>query len=83
MDALAMLREDHRKVRELFRQFEEAQDKATKKAAAETALVELNIHSILEEEISIRLSGARVTAPIRSSSGPSRSTTQPISSWTS
>jgi hemerythrin-like domain-containing protein len=51
MDALAMLREDHRKVRELFRQFEEAPDKATKKAAAETALVELNIHSILEEEI--------------------------------
>jgi hemerythrin-like domain-containing protein len=51
MDALAMLREDHRRVRELFRQFEEASDKATKKAAAETALVELNIHSIVEEEI--------------------------------
>jgi len=51
MDALQMLREDHRKVRELFRQFEEAQDKATKKAVAETALVELNIHAILEEEI--------------------------------
>lgn len=51
MDALAMLREDHRKVRELFRQFEEAQDKATKQAVAETALVELNIHAVLEEEI--------------------------------
>jgi hemerythrin-like domain-containing protein len=51
MDALAMLREDHRKVKELFRQFEEAPDKATKQAAAETALVELNIHAVLEEEI--------------------------------
>lgn len=51
MDALQMLREDHRKVKELFRRFEEAADKATKQAAAETALVELNIHSVLEEEI--------------------------------
>jgi hemerythrin-like domain-containing protein len=51
MDALQMLREDHRKVKDLFRRFEEAQDKATKQAAAETALVELNIHSVLEEEI--------------------------------
>jgi hemerythrin-like domain-containing protein len=51
MDALQMLREDHRRVKELFRQFEEAEDKATKQAAAETALVELNIHAVLEEEI--------------------------------
>jgi hemerythrin-like domain-containing protein len=51
MDALQMLREDHRKVKELFRRYEEAPDKATKQAAAETALVELNIHSVLEEEI--------------------------------
>jgi hemerythrin-like domain-containing protein len=51
MDALQMLREDHRKVKELFRRYEEASDKATKQAAAETALVELNIHSVLEEEI--------------------------------
>jgi hypothetical protein len=51
MDALQMIREDHRRVKELFRQFEEAEDKNTKQAAAETALVELNIHAILEEEI--------------------------------
>jgi hemerythrin-like domain-containing protein len=51
MDALQMLREDHRKVKELFRRYEEASDKATKQAAAETALVELNIHAVLEEEI--------------------------------
>ena len=51
MDALQMLREDHRKMRELFRQFEDAQGTAMKRSIADTALVELNIHSVLEEEI--------------------------------
>jgi hemerythrin-like domain-containing protein len=51
MDALAMLREDHRKVRELFRQFEEAESTAMKKAIGDTILVELNIHSVIEEEV--------------------------------
>ena len=51
MDALAMLREDHRKVRELFRQFEEADNNAMKKAIGDTILVELNVHSVIEEEV--------------------------------
>jgi len=51
MDALAMLREDHRKVRELFRQFEEADNSAMKKAIGDTILVELNVHSVIEEEV--------------------------------
>ena len=51
MDALQMLREDHRKMRELFRQFEDAEGTSMKRAIADTALVELNIHSVLEEEI--------------------------------
>jgi hemerythrin-like domain-containing protein len=51
MDALQLLREDHRKVKELFRQFEEADNKATKRAIAETCFVELDIHSVIEEEV--------------------------------
>jgi len=51
MDALAMLREDHRKVRELFRQFEEADNKPMKKAIGDTILVELNVHTVIEEEV--------------------------------
>jgi hypothetical protein len=51
MDALQMLREDHRKMRELFRQFEDAEGTSMKRAIVDTALVELNIHSVLEEEI--------------------------------
>jgi hemerythrin-like domain-containing protein len=51
MDALQMLRDDHRKVRELFRQYEDAKGPSMKKSIADTALVELNIHSVLEEEI--------------------------------
>jgi hemerythrin-like domain-containing protein len=51
MDALQMLREDHRKVKELFRQFEEAEGKNEKRAIAETVFVELDIHSVLEEEV--------------------------------
>jgi hemerythrin-like domain-containing protein len=51
MDALSMLREDHRKVKDLFRQFEEAHDNATKKEIAQTALKELKVHTALEEEL--------------------------------
>ena len=51
MDALQMLREDHRKVKDLFRQFEEAPDKATKKGIVDAVLMELEIHTALEEDI--------------------------------
>jgi len=51
MDAVQMLREDHRKVQELFRQFEEAEDNRTKKQIAQTALKELKVHAALEEEL--------------------------------
>jgi hemerythrin-like domain-containing protein len=51
MDALQILREDHRKVKELFRQFEEAEGKNAKQAIADAVFVELDIHSVLEEEV--------------------------------
>jgi len=51
MDAVSMLREDHRKVKQLFQQFEEASDTNTKRQIAEQALKELKVHAALEEEL--------------------------------
>jgi hemerythrin superfamily protein len=50
-DAVEMLRQDHRKVQELFEQFEHSEDSETKKRIVETALTELQVHAALEEEI--------------------------------
>lgn len=51
MDAVSMLREDHRKVKELFQQFEEATDTSTKREIAKQAIKELKVHAALEEEL--------------------------------
>lgn len=51
MDAVSMLREDHRKVKELFQQFEEAEDINTKRTIAQEAIKELKVHTTLEEEL--------------------------------
>ena len=51
MDALQLLRDDHRKVKDLFRQFSEAEDGSTRKAIADEAVAELMIHAQLEEEV--------------------------------
>lgn len=51
MDALQLLRDDHRKVKDLFRQFAEAEDGSTKKAIVDEAVAELMIHAQLEEEV--------------------------------
>ena len=48
-NAMEMLREDHRKVQGLFEQFEESSD--GKKQICEQAIVELETHAALEEEI--------------------------------
>ncbi len=48
-DAIAMLKADHRKVEELFSEFENA--KGRKQAIADQICNELKIHSMLEEEI--------------------------------
>ena len=52
-DAVQMLKDDHEKVKGLFRQFEEAGEKAykTKLSIAEKVFHELEIHSRLEEEV--------------------------------
>jgi hemerythrin-like domain-containing protein len=51
MDALQLLRDDHLRVRDLFRRFDEEEDASTRKAIVDEAIVELTIHSQLEEEI--------------------------------
>ena len=57
-----ILREDHRKVKELFRLFENTKDPQEQKAIAHNAILELDIHSRLEEEIfypAVRRMGGR------------------------
>ncbi|MDP3379373.1 MAG: hemerythrin domain-containing protein, partial [Brevundimonas sp.] len=51
MDAIALLKADHRKVEDIFEQFEKATSKAKKQALAEQACLELKVHTVIEEEI--------------------------------
>ena len=51
MDAITLLREDHRKVEDLFEQFEKATGDGRKEKLALEICKELTIHTIIEEEI--------------------------------
>src|SRR5256885_16557704 len=64
MDAIQMIRDDHRRVQTLFRDFEEAPDAQTKKAIFDNIYIELDVHTTLEEEIfypSVQRQGERET----------------------
>jgi hemerythrin superfamily protein len=50
-DAVAMLREDHKKVSALFEEFEKARSDRRKKEIVATICQELTVHTALEEEI--------------------------------
>lgn len=50
-DAIAMLKQEHREVEDLFAKFENAGGTARKKEIARTICKELVIHSMIEEEI--------------------------------
>jgi hypothetical protein len=50
-DAIALLKEDHRKVEELFEKFEKARDADRKQELVRQICTELVIHTIVEEEI--------------------------------
>ncbi len=50
-DAIALLKADHRKVEQLFEQYEGASGSAAKKKLAHQICVELKIHTAIEEEI--------------------------------
>ena len=49
--ATDLLREDHHKVKDLFREFDDADDATRRKTIAEQTFMELEIHSQIEEEI--------------------------------
>lgn len=51
MDAIAMLKADHRKVEDLFASFEKATGKAKKQALADQICLELKVHTVIEEEV--------------------------------
>ena len=52
-DAVELIKSDHRKVEQLFREFEEAGDRAfkTKQELVEQIVEELEVHATIEEEI--------------------------------
>ena len=51
MDAIALLKADHREVEEIFARFEKASGKDRKQKLAEQVCLELKVHTIIEEEI--------------------------------
>lgn len=50
-DAIALLREDHRKVETLFKEFEDAKGDGRKEKLAAEICLELSVHAAIEEEI--------------------------------
>ena len=50
-DAIELLKADHEKVKQLFDEFEDAEDRRTSKRIVKNAIEELKIHATLEEEI--------------------------------
>jgi hypothetical protein len=50
-DAIALLKEDHRKVEDLFEKFSKARDEDRKAALVKEICTELTVHAMIEEEI--------------------------------
>src|SRR5436190_17546907 len=50
-DAIALLKQDHRTVEDLFAQFEKASGEGRKQKLAEQICLELSVHAEIEEEI--------------------------------
>jgi hypothetical protein len=51
MDAIALLKDDHRKVEDLFADFEKASGDGRKEKIAQAICLELSVHAQIEEEI--------------------------------
>ena len=51
LDAIALLKADHRKVEDLFEKFESAKSASAKKSLAQEICTELSVHATIEEEI--------------------------------
>jgi hemerythrin superfamily protein len=50
-DAIALLKEDHRTVEKLFKDFEDAKGDGRKESLAQQICLELSVHTAIEEEI--------------------------------
>jgi hemerythrin superfamily protein len=50
-DAIALLKDDHRKVEKLFKEFESAKGGGRKEKLAQQICLELSVHTAIEEEI--------------------------------
>jgi len=50
-DAIALLKEDHRAVEKLFKEYEEAKGEGRKQKLAKQICLELTVHTTIEEEI--------------------------------
>jgi len=53
MDAIVLLKEDHKTVEKLFKEFEKAGDRAfaTKRRIVDRVIEELTVHTVIEEEV--------------------------------
>jgi hemerythrin superfamily protein len=51
IDAIALLKADHRKVEDLFQQYQHVRDKHTKQSLADQVCAELELHAQLEEMV--------------------------------
>jgi hemerythrin-like domain-containing protein len=51
VDAMAMLQEDHQRVRDLFQEYDAARDPRAQRVIAEEACTEIELHAQMEEEI--------------------------------
>lgn len=51
LDAIALLKQDHREVEDLFEQFENATGEGRKQELAQQICLELTVHALIEEEI--------------------------------
>jgi hemerythrin superfamily protein len=51
LDAIALLKADHRKVEDLFEKFEAARGTAQRQRLAKQICTELTVHAMIEEEI--------------------------------
>jgi len=51
LDAIALLKADHRKVEDLFAEYEKATGDGRKQKLAEQICLELSVHATIEEEI--------------------------------
>ncbi|MFB7950478.1 hemerythrin domain-containing protein [Kitasatospora phosalacinea] len=63
MDAIVLLEEDHETVEKLFKEFEQAGDRAfaTERRIVDRVIEELTVHTVIEEEVSYP--AAREAAP--------------------